>query len=119
MTERSLALCLTLFLSASGCTQPPSTPANTHSNTIEFGTDEGSWISLDVAPNGEYLVFELLGDLYELPIEGGDARPIISGHGFASQPRFHPMVQPWYLSVIEVAKTICGLPTPMAAKPDN
>ena len=83
---KSLALCLTLFLSASGCTQPPSTPAN----TIVFGTDEGSWISLDVAPNGELLVFELLGDLYELPIKGGDAKPIISGRGFASQPRFSP-----------------------------
>ena len=86
MMVKSLALCLTLFLSASGCTQPPSTPAN----TIVFGTDEGSWISLDVAPNGELLVFELLGDLYELPIKGGDAKPIISGRGFASQPRFSP-----------------------------
>jgi len=90
MRMRSLTLCLTLFLSVAACTQPPSTSANTPPNTITFETDEGSWISLDVAPNGEYLVFELLGDIYELPIDGGIARPIISGPGFASQPRLSP-----------------------------
>ena len=47
-------------------------------------------MSLDVSPNGEYLVFELLGDLYQLPIAGGVAKPIISGRDFASQPRFSP-----------------------------
>ncbi|MDC1144800.1 hypothetical protein OAT22_07050 [Porticoccaceae bacterium] len=47
-------------------------------------------MSLDVAPNGQYLVFELLGDLYQLPIAGGIAKPLISGRGFASQPRFSP-----------------------------
>ena len=47
-------------------------------------------MSLDVSPNGEYLVFELLGDLYQLPIAGGVAKPIIGGSGFASQPRFSP-----------------------------
>ncbi len=83
---RSLALCLALFLSVSGCTQPSSTPAN----TIVFETDEGSWMSLDVSPNGESLVFELLGDIYKLPIVGGVAEPIITGRDFASQPRYSP-----------------------------
>src|SRR3990167_6409108 len=39
----------------------------------EFPTDEGTWLSLDAAPDGKTLVFELLGDLYPLPIEGGPA----------------------------------------------
>ena len=39
---------------------------------------------------GEYLVFELLGDIYQLPIDGGSARPIINGPEFASQPRLSP-----------------------------
>ena len=86
MMMRSLTLCLALFLSVSAFTQPPSTPAK----TITFETNEGSWMSLDIAPNGEYLVFELLGDLYQLPIDGGDAKPIIKGRDFASQPRFSP-----------------------------
>jgi len=59
-------------------------------SSINFETDEGSWMSLDVAPNGEYLVFELLGDIYQLPIAGGNAQPIIDGRDFASQPRFSP-----------------------------
>ena len=77
-----LGLCLALFLS----TVIPST----YANTIGFETDEGSWISLDVSPSGDSLVFELLGDLYELPIEGGKARLLVGGSGFASQPRFSP-----------------------------
>ena len=40
--------------------------------TLEFTTKEGSWISLDVSPDGRAIVFELLGDLYTLPIEGGE-----------------------------------------------
>ena len=35
---------------------------------IEFTTDEGTWLSLDVSPDGKTIVFELLGDLYTLPI---------------------------------------------------
>ena len=77
-----LGLCLSLFLST--------VTSSTHANAIGFQTDEGSWISLDVAPNGASLVFELLGDLYELPIEGGEAKLLVGGSGFASQPRFSP-----------------------------
>src|SRR3990172_143947 len=57
---------------------------------IEFTTDEGTWLSLDAAPDGKTLVFELLGDLYTLPIEGGPAKRITSGLAFDSQPRFSP-----------------------------
>ena len=39
--------------------------------TIEFETSEGSWMSLDVAPDGRTILFELIGDLYTLPIAGG------------------------------------------------
>ena len=31
--------------------------------TLKFTTDEGSWISLDLSPNGQTIVFDLLGDL--------------------------------------------------------
>ena len=37
--------------------------------TIEFTTDEGTWVSLDVSPDGKTILFELLGDLYTVPIE--------------------------------------------------
>ncbi|WP_158514844.1 serine hydrolase [Gemmatimonas phototrophica] len=58
--------------------------------TVAFTTTEGTWMSLDVAPDGRQLVFELLGDLYALPMAGGEARAILSGSAFQSQPRFSP-----------------------------
>jgi Tol biopolymer transport system component len=58
--------------------------------TLEFTTDEGSWISIDVSPDGRTLVFELLGDLYTLPITGGSAARITSGQAYDMQPRFSP-----------------------------
>src|SRR5262249_36796440 len=60
------------------------------SKTIAFDTDEGTWISLDVHPDGKRLVFSLLGDLYLLPIGGGQARRITSGMAYDVQPRFSP-----------------------------
>ncbi len=58
--------------------------------TIEFTTDEATWLSLDVMPDGESIVFELLGDLYTLPMAGGEATRITDGMGFDSQPRVSP-----------------------------
>src|SRR4051812_3281422 len=55
-----------------------------------FTTDEGTWMSLDVSPDGKTLVFDLVGDLYTLPIAGGKATRITSGTGFDGQPRFSP-----------------------------
>src|SRR5437867_1356882 len=57
---------------------------------IEFSTDEGTWISLDVSSDGRAIVFDLVGHLYRLDINGGDAVPITSGFSFESQPRFSP-----------------------------
>jgi Tol biopolymer transport system component len=58
--------------------------------TVSFETSEGTWISLDVSPDGKTIVFELLGDLYTLPVTGGTATRISSGPGFDSQPRWSP-----------------------------
>jgi imidazolonepropionase-like amidohydrolase/Tol biopolymer transport system component len=57
---------------------------------IEFETDEATWLSLDVSPDGRSLVLEIAGDLYGLPIEGGEARAVLTGPPFESQPRFSP-----------------------------
>jgi tricorn protease-like protein len=57
---------------------------------IEFTTDEGTWLSLDVSPDGKTIVFELVGDIYTLPIEGGTAKLIDGGMAFDSQPKFSP-----------------------------
>ena len=62
----------------------------TAAETIKFTTDEGTWMSLDVSPDGQTIVFDLLGDIYTLPISGGDAKKIIGGMAFESQPKFSP-----------------------------
>jgi Tol biopolymer transport system component len=57
---------------------------------LEFETDEGTWISLDLTPDGKSVVFELLGDLYKIPITGGDAARITDGAFYDAQPRVSP-----------------------------
>src|ERR1700712_1864031 len=57
---------------------------------LQFDEHEGTWVSLDVAPDGNTIVFELLGDLYEMSITGGEARCILCGLPFDSQPTFSP-----------------------------
>lgn len=60
------------------------------SKQVRFSTDEGTWMSVDVSPDGQHLIFDLLGDLYELPIAGGKARRITQGMAFDVQPRYSP-----------------------------
>lgn len=57
---------------------------------VEFSADEGTWLSLDVSPDGKTIVFDLVGDLYTMPFAGGEAKKITSGMGFNSQPHFSP-----------------------------
>src|SRR6202048_1368434 len=57
---------------------------------IEFTTDEGTWISLDVSPDGNTIAFELLGEIYPLPMAGGEAKLIPGEIPFDSQPKFSP-----------------------------
>ena len=53
-------------------------------------TRSGTWMSLDVSPDGREVAFDLLGDLYVMPIGGGEARAITSGHSWDMQPRYSP-----------------------------
>jgi imidazolonepropionase-like amidohydrolase/Tol biopolymer transport system component len=57
---------------------------------VELSTDEGTWMNLDLSPDGKEIVFDLLGDIYILPAEGGKALPLRSGLAFEVQPRFSP-----------------------------
>ncbi|MCO7226316.1 amidohydrolase family protein [Pleionea sp. CnH1-48] len=57
---------------------------------IDIDVDEGTWMNLDVSPDGKTLIFDLLGDLYTMPIAGGTARSITSGMSWDMQPRFSP-----------------------------
>jgi imidazolonepropionase-like amidohydrolase/Tol biopolymer transport system component len=58
--------------------------------TVNIDTRTGTWMSVDVRPDGKQLVFDLLGDLYTLPIEGGDATPLTHSIAWDMQARYSP-----------------------------
>ncbi|MFL6768923.1 MAG: amidohydrolase family protein [Sphingomicrobium sp.] len=53
-------------------------------------TRTGTWMSIDVSPDGREIAFDLLGDIYVVPIEGGEARAILTGNAWEMQPRYSP-----------------------------
>jgi Tol biopolymer transport system component len=57
---------------------------------IRFTTTEASWTSLDVSPDGQTIVFDLMGDLYTVPIGGGQATQLTKGIAFDTHPRYSP-----------------------------
>ncbi len=57
---------------------------------VQLSTDEGTWMNVDVSPNGNTIVFDLLGDIYKMPISGGKATLLRQGLAFEVQPRFSP-----------------------------
>ncbi len=57
---------------------------------VDIDTDEGTWLSLDLSPDGKELAFDLLGDIYTLPIGGGEAKAIATGVAWEMQPRYSP-----------------------------
>ncbi len=71
-----------------------SPPGESFQRKIEV--DEGTWLSLDVSPDGQEIVFDLLGDIYSMPISGADGsdghspKKLTSGIAWDMQPRFSP-----------------------------
>ena len=53
-------------------------------------TDEGTWMNLDISPDGETIVFDMLGDIYTMPITGGKATALRTGLAYEVQPRYSP-----------------------------
>lgn len=64
----------------------PLTPAM----PLKFTTHEGTWLALDVSPDGRTIAFDLLGDIYTLPMAGGKATRITRGQSFDLHPHFSP-----------------------------
>ncbi|MEY3342375.1 MAG: hypothetical protein RL090_59, partial [Bacteroidota bacterium] len=62
-------------------------PPGTYKQT-NFTVNEGTWMNLDISPDGKTIVFDLLGDIYTLPISGGKAKVLRQGHAYEVQPRF-------------------------------
>jgi Tol biopolymer transport system component len=59
-------------------------------STANIDVTEGTWMTVDVSPDGKEIVFDLLGDIYSLPIAGGQAKNLTTGAMWDMQPRFSP-----------------------------
>ncbi len=57
---------------------------------LAFEATEGTWMSVSISPDGRWLAFDLLGHIYEMPMEGGVARPLTSGRSWNLFPRYSP-----------------------------
>ncbi|HEY6916951.1 MAG TPA: amidohydrolase family protein [Allosphingosinicella sp.] len=57
---------------------------------VKVDTTEGTWMNVDVSPDGKTIAFDMLGDIYTMPITGGKATRIAEGIAFEVQPRFSP-----------------------------
>lgn len=106
MTRFTLAVLATLACSTSVFAQPAApaaaaadakaekwdvnAPPGMTTRKVPIAVDEGSWMNVDVAPDGRTIAFDLLGDIYTMPIEGGTPTRIAAGLAYEHQPRFSP-----------------------------
>ena len=104
--RHAIALALAaIAVSLSAAQQPPAKPAAKDDKEkkwdvaadlgpvtkLAFDTSEGTWMNVDVSPDGRRIVFDLLGDIYAMPIDGSSpATRLTSGPAFDMQPRFSP-----------------------------
>ena len=58
--------------------------------TVTLDTRSGTWMSVDVSPDGKQIVFDLLGDLYVMPLAGGEAKALTHTVAWEMQARFSP-----------------------------
>ena len=65
-------------------------PQGAQLRQVRIDTDEGSWMDVDVSPDGGTIAFTLLGDIYTMPIAGGTPLRIAEGLAWEVQPRFSP-----------------------------
>jgi Tol biopolymer transport system component len=68
------------------------TLARGETREVDFTTDRGTWMSVHASPGGDWLVFDLLGHVYRMDREGGEARLLTGNSGVAVN--FHPRISP-------------------------
>lgn len=57
---------------------------------VSFSVNEGTWMNVDISPDGREIVFDLLGDIFSMPVNGGTAKVLRAGNAFEVQPRYSP-----------------------------
>ena len=100
-TALMIGVAMSAMLPGAGLAQSPPTddkkpkwdvaaPPGLTVREVPIDVSEGSWMNLDVSPDGRTLAFDLLGDIYTMPILGGTPIRIADGLPFETQPRFSP-----------------------------
>ncbi|MCB9798065.1 MAG: PD40 domain-containing protein, partial [Alphaproteobacteria bacterium] len=93
---RSTVIALALLISPLACAKKKDPPAWDIESSPDFDRSldatiaSGTWMSVDVHPDGARLVFDLLGDLWTMPIEGGVAERLTEGPAWDQDPRYSP-----------------------------
>ena len=62
----------------------------TPSKEFLYQATEGTWLGVDVSPDGGQIAFGLLGHIYVMPIEGGKATALTHGRSWNEFPRYSP-----------------------------
>lgn len=65
-------------------------PTGMTTHQVRIAVDNGTWMNVDVSPDGKTVAFDLLGDIYTMPIAGGTPTRIAEGLAYEHQPRFSP-----------------------------
>ncbi|HEX8309538.1 MAG TPA: amidohydrolase family protein [Allosphingosinicella sp.] len=65
-------------------------PPGMTTRQVRIDVDEGTWMNVDVSRDGRTIAFDMLGDIYTMPIGGGTPTRIAEGLAFEHQPRFSP-----------------------------
>lgn len=96
LTPLYIALTLgmnTLAVNATETKEPTwnvNAPANAPLEQVKVDVNEGTWMNLSVSPDGKHIVFDLLGDIYQIPVTGGEAKPLAQGIAWQMQPVYSP-----------------------------
>lgn len=57
---------------------------------VTINTEQTTWSSLSVSPDGSYMVFDMLGDIYKVDTQGGKAQALTADFGWNIEPAISP-----------------------------
>lgn len=81
---------LVIILIMTSCQHKSESTKSDNSIPVSFTTDEGTWMNIDVSPDGKTLLFDLLGDIYTMPMTGGKASPLRIDRSWDLAPKYSP-----------------------------
>ena len=90
LLPRTLVLLPLLVLSTVLGSDPALAQDDDGWRTLQFETTEVTAPEVSLSPDGQWLIFTMLGHLFRVPVEGGAAEQLTFGHFYAQEPVFSP-----------------------------